>query len=299
MDSELPGEVIQGAETVAGIKALLILAVTALHFTIVAWSIGADELVADTQLGGGGLKQSGKIPLAVGKTVGELKSIVSLDTFHADASTGVPLEQLFQEIGGGIGGLFRVGGQEAQACELVNGCVLVQAQLRVSNAATGDHLHIHLDTLAGIGHLLVGLWPVGGFLLFRREQAQLSHDPEQALRAAGIAPLPQTVPQFHHAETGVPAAHVPDQLEFRFCVLVGMAVGPPGLAAQGFHGSIPASLPEVDIRPAFVILPAGAADAIFFCILHQGLPVCHVLCYTLAHEGYGLLSSSCCPQLQL
>ena len=58
MDSELPGEVIQGVKTVAGIEALLILAVTTLHFTVVAWSIGADELVADTQLGGGGLKQS-------------------------------------------------------------------------------------------------------------------------------------------------------------------------------------------------------------------------------------------------
>ena len=125
MDSELPGEVIQGVKTVAGIEALLILAVTTLHFTVVAWSIGADELVADTQLCGGGLKQSREIPLAVGKTVGELKSIVSLDTFHADTSAGVPLEQLFQKIGGGTGGLLRVGSQEAQAGKLVNSSVLV------------------------------------------------------------------------------------------------------------------------------------------------------------------------------
>ena len=165
MDSELPGEVIQGVETVAGIKALLILAVTALHFTIVAWSIGADELVEDTQLGGGGLKQSGKIPLAVGKTVGELKSIVSLDTFHADTSAGVPLEQLLQKIGGGTGGLLRVGSQEAQAGKLVNGSILVQAQFRVGDAAAGDYLHIHLNTLAGIGHLLVGLGFISCFLL--------------------------------------------------------------------------------------------------------------------------------------
>ena len=97
MDSELPGEVIQGVETVAGIKALLILAVTALHFTIVAWSIGADELVADTQLGGGGLKQSGKITPAVGKTVGELEAIICLNTFHTDTLAGIPLEQLLRK----------------------------------------------------------------------------------------------------------------------------------------------------------------------------------------------------------
>ena len=210
MDSELPGEVIQGVETVAGIKALLILAVTALHFTIVAWSIGADELVADTQLGGGGLKQSGKITPAVGKTVGELKSIVSLDTFHADTSAGVPLEQLFQEVGGRISCLLRIGSQETQTGELIDGGVLIQAQLRVGDTAAGDHLHIYLDTLAGIGHLLVGLWPVGGFLLFRREHSQLPHYPEQALRAAGVAPLPQTVPQLYHTQIWIAAAHVPD-----------------------------------------------------------------------------------------
>lgn len=97
MDSELPGEVIQGVKTMAGIEALLILAVTTLHFTVVAWSIGANELVADTQLGGNGLKQSREIPLAVGEAVGELKSIVSLDAFHADTSAGIPLEQLFRK----------------------------------------------------------------------------------------------------------------------------------------------------------------------------------------------------------
>ena len=125
VDSELHCKVIQGIKAAAGVKAFLILAVAALHFTVVARRIGADELVADTQLGGGGLKQSREIPLAVGKTVGELKSIVSLDTLHPDAPAGIPLEQLFQEIGRGTGRLLRVSGQEAQAGKLVNSSVLV------------------------------------------------------------------------------------------------------------------------------------------------------------------------------
>ena len=90
-----------------------------------AWSIGADELVADTQLGGGGLKQSREIPLAVGETIGKFKAVVRLDALHADSSAGIPLEQLFQKIRRGIGGLLRISGQEAQACELVNSSVLV------------------------------------------------------------------------------------------------------------------------------------------------------------------------------
>ena len=125
MDSELPGEVIQGVKAVAGVKALLILAVAALHFAVVARRVGADELVSDTQLGGGGLKQSGKIPLAVGEAIGKFKAVIRLDTFHADSSVGVPLEQLFQKICGGTGGLFWVSGQEAQAGKLVNSSVLV------------------------------------------------------------------------------------------------------------------------------------------------------------------------------
>ena len=67
MDSELPGEVIQGVKTMAGIEALLILAVTTLHFTVVTWSIGADELVTDTQLGGSVSNRVGKSRLLLEK----------------------------------------------------------------------------------------------------------------------------------------------------------------------------------------------------------------------------------------
>ena len=49
----------------------------------------------------------------------------------------------------------------------------------------------------------------------------------------------------------------------------------------------------------FCYISGWPADAIFFCVLHQGLPILHVLCYTLAHEGYGLLSCSWCVVTQL
>ena len=102
MDSELSGEVIQGVKTVAGIEAFLVLTVAALHLAVVARRIRPDELVADTQVGGGGLKQSGEIPLAVGETIGKFKAIIRLDAFHADSAARIPLEQLFQKIRGGI-----------------------------------------------------------------------------------------------------------------------------------------------------------------------------------------------------
>ena len=108
----------------------------------------------------------------------------------------------------------------------------------------------------------------------------------------GGAGLRRPVPQFRHAEAGVPAAHVPDQPQLRFCVLIGMAVGPPGLTGQGCHASIPASPPKGDVRPALVVRSDGPADAVFLRVLHQGLPICRALGDTLAQEGFGLLSHS-------
>ena len=141
MDSELFGEVIKGVKAVAGVKTLLVLPVAALHLAVVAWRVGADQFVANTQLSGGYFKEGRQIPPTVGKTVGKFKAVVRLDTFHADSPARVPLDQPFQEMGGGKSGLLRVGGQETQTGELVNGGVLVQAQFRVCDTASGDHLH--------------------------------------------------------------------------------------------------------------------------------------------------------------
>ena len=82
------------------------------------------------------------------------------------------------------------------------------------------------------------------------------------------------MPEFNHAQGWISAAHVSDELPFCFRMLVWMAVRPPGLTGQGCRTSIPALLPEVDVRPALVVCPTGTADTVFFCILHERLPVC-------------------------
>ena len=76
------------------------------------------------------------------------------------------------------------------------------------------------------------------------------------------------MPQLDHAQFGISAAHVTDKFQLGLRVLVGMAVGTSGLAGKGRHTSVPALLPEIDVRPALVVLPAGAADAVFLCVLH-------------------------------
>ena len=164
MDGKLLGEVLEGEKAVGRIETLLILPVATLHLAVMSWHVGTNELMPDAQLGSGDLKQGGQIPPAVGKAVSELKTVVRLDAFHSNASAGIPFEQLFQEVGRGIGALPWVSSQETKACEFVNGSILKQAEFWVCDTLAGDHLHINLNPLAGIGHLLVRLWFIQFFL---------------------------------------------------------------------------------------------------------------------------------------
>ena len=56
VDSKLLCKVVQRVKAVAGVKAFLILPVTALHFTVVAWRVRTDEFMPYTKLGGGGFE---------------------------------------------------------------------------------------------------------------------------------------------------------------------------------------------------------------------------------------------------
>lgn len=71
-DGELVLEVGEGIELVGSIKLLVVLAVAALDLAIVPWSIGADQLVPDAELGKGILKESGARFLSGSETIGEL-----------------------------------------------------------------------------------------------------------------------------------------------------------------------------------------------------------------------------------
>ena len=99
VDRELLSEVVQEVKAAVRVETLLILPMAALDLSIVAWGVGTDELVADAQLCSGNFKQSRAISFAVGKTVGELKAVVGLDTLHPDAAACIPPDKPFEEIG--------------------------------------------------------------------------------------------------------------------------------------------------------------------------------------------------------
>ena len=72
----------------------------------------------------------------------------------------------------------------------------------------------------------------------------------------------------HHAELWITTAHIPNELQFSLCVLIGVSVWPPKLADQRFNRSVPAFLPKVDVGAAFVVFSAGSAHSIFGGVLH-------------------------------
>ena len=94
MGSFLPTKVGEGIETVCVVKALLVLSMTAFHLSIVAGRIGADELVANSQMSDRCLKEGFQIALAAGKTIGELKTVIGLNTLDGNVFAGKMLDDL-------------------------------------------------------------------------------------------------------------------------------------------------------------------------------------------------------------
>ena len=111
-------------------------------------------------------------------------------------------------------------GEKPQTRELVDGGVLEQAEFRVCNTLTRYDLHIDLNAFSRMGHLLIRLWFVRFFRLFSRKQPHFAHDAEQALRTAGIAALPQTVPELDHTKRRIPAPHIAEYLFIRLIIVL-------------------------------------------------------------------------------
>ena len=91
MNSQLFLKVRQREERADRIKAFLVFPVAALYLAIMSGRVRTDELMPDAQLSGGFLKKGWDVSFAVGKTVSKFKTVVSLDTFHMDPLTGIPL----------------------------------------------------------------------------------------------------------------------------------------------------------------------------------------------------------------
>lgn len=89
-------------------------------------------------------------------------------------------------------------------------------------------------------------------------------------------------------KAGILRRRIPNQFEFCFCVLIGVAVGPSGLAGQRLSRFTPTPFPEINARPALIVLPAGTANAVFLYIFHISSRNCY-------NNGYAIPRSQLQP----
>ena len=118
--------------------------------------------------------------------------------------------------------------QVAKTTVLINCSILIEfLPCSIANeAGRGDEFNIDLDALAGILHLLIGFGNILGVWQFDRHLPTSGKNTVQAGDGACIAALAQLDPEHHQTGVGVPAAHISNQFQLCFCMLVWVAVGP-------------------------------------------------------------------------
>ena len=194
-------------ETVRSIKFFVVFTVTAFHFAVVPWGIGTDELVADAKLFQLQFKERGFIGAFRQEAVGKLGAVVRLNTFNEVREL---LHNMSQEDGRGIGAVFLKRLNIPKPAVLVQESILkpLCGLLLIHNASLRDELHIDLNTLTGILHLLIGFGDILGVRQFYGHSSVFSQATIQPGNRSGVTSLPELDPQHNDPGVRIAAAHV-------------------------------------------------------------------------------------------
>lgn len=251
-----------------GVEPFVILPVTALYFTVVSGRIWPDQLVPDAVAFQIYLKERWLVSMG-GKAVGELCSVVRLDAFYG---TGERFHQMLQKHGRRIGAVFFKSLYKAPPGIFVNSGILEKMfsnDLAVDKAGRGDKLHIHLNTLSGMVHLLIGFRDILRIRRMDRHNALLFKEAVQSGNGAGITTLHELDPEDNKAGIRIASAHIRNELNLIRSMLIGMMMGPSGEIPQGFNGAIKAALPAVNVLPVGFVFNSGFGNPIFVSIFNK------------------------------
>ena len=111
MYSELRTKIGKGKETMGVVETLLIFAVAAFYFAVVAGRVWTDQLVPDPKACSGQLKACWQVSFAIGVTAGKFEAVVRLHTLYPHAASFEPGRPFLQEVGGRFGALFWLSAQ--------------------------------------------------------------------------------------------------------------------------------------------------------------------------------------------
>ena len=251
-----------------GIEPLIVLPMAALYFPIVPGHVWPDQFVPDAVSFQMHIKKCGPIPVT-GKTVGKFWSIVCLDTFDGCRKR---FYQMLHEHGGGIRVVLLKCLHKPPSGVFINSGILEKMLTNdpaVDKTGRRNELHIHLDTLSRMIHVLIGLGDILGVRRMDSHDALSGEETVQASNGAGVAALGELDPENDKPGMRVTSTHVFDQPDLIRSVLVRVVMRPAGEIAQGLDRAIIASFPAVDILPVSFILNSRLRDTEFVRILDK------------------------------
>ena len=144
----------------SSIKPFVVFPVASFHFSIVPWSKRTNQLVPYSVFSKTFLKKSRLIRAAIrAETFGEFLPVVRLDTFNRAWKS---LNQMFKKYRRGIGTVLLKGLHKAPTGILINCGILIKplSFSSIYKAYGRNKLHINLNTLTRVKHLLIGLGSV-------------------------------------------------------------------------------------------------------------------------------------------
>ena len=265
------------------IEFFVVFTVTALHFAVVSRGIGTDELVVDAKLFQFQLKERGFIGAFWQEAVSKFGAVVRLDTLNEVREL---FHNMAQEDRRGVGAVFLKRLNIPKPAVLVQESILkpLRGLLLVHDTSLRDKLHIDLNALTGILHLLIGFGDIFGVRQFYGHSATFSQETIQPGNGSGVTFLPELDPQHNDPGIRVEAAHVQDELAFFRRVLVWVMMRSMREVCQRLECTVVPLAPAVDVLPVQPVTNGCRGDAVFVRILNYCLPKAHGLCYLVHGE---------------
>lgn len=217
------------------VKTLIILPVAALHLLVVAGRNGADDLMPYPLCFQTLLEEGWLVPVG-SKAIGKFRSIIRSEALDGE---GEGFNKVFHKLGGRIGVMFFKGFHEVPPGKIINGRVLEKLltyNLTVFEACERDEFHVRLDSLTGIGQLLIRLWYVFWIGRMYSHDALFYEETVEAGDGARISTLRGLDPEDDKSGIRVTASHIQDKFLFLWSMLVGVMVRASKVFAQGFNG---------------------------------------------------------------
>lgn len=179
---------------------------------------------------------------------------------------------MLKKHGGGIRTLLLKSLHKAPSGILINGGILEEMftdDPAVDKAGGGNNLHIDLEALSWVVHLLIRLWNILRVGRMDGHDALLFEETVKAGDGAGVTALHELDPEDDESGMGVAPAHIRDEPDLLWGMLVRVVVRPARAVTEGLNGAVKAAFPAVDILSVGLISDGSVGDTIFLSIIDK------------------------------